>query len=374
MRALLLALVVVLVAATAVAAEESAVMADEGKATAPPSRAVLEGVPEIGFHIHLSPLPGSIYSVMQYIGDPCSYDYIAAVSGVAFRRFWNRDDGGNIDSMYLAPESYRRIFTALGYDYRAVPHSGKAAMVAAIKESIAKGRPVLAFGIIGPPECGIVTGYDKDGEVLYGYSYFQDRSRFPGYYEQPEWFERASWGPEEGAIIIGDKKPRPAERDTLISTLEWAVDLARTPVRPNRPNHASGLAAYDAWANGLEVDADYPADDDKTMGTRAMIHGDQAVMLEDRRAAITYLRSMASVAPEAAGELNAAADLYERAVGEMSGIWLWGHDMGPEVAKGLLDPATRRGIARHVRLARDREAEAVNHLEAALAALRSHPQ
>jgi hypothetical protein len=339
---------------------------EPGNAT---ERSVLEGVPRIGFHLHLCPFPGSLYSCMEYLGEPCSYDYLMGVTGAAFRRFWQRDDGGNVDLMYLAPEPHRRAFAALGRGHQVVPSSDKAAMVRALRESVALGRPVLAFGIIGPPECGVVAGYDRGGEVLVGYSYFQDAS-IPGYYERSDWYERAGFAGGIGFIVIGDRVPRPPERDTLVSSLEWAVDLARRPRRPERPEHLSGLAAYGGWADGLEVDGDYPRNDPTVLATRAMVHGDQATMLEERRSGASYLRSMVEVAPEAADDLLAAATLYDEAAGEMAGIWLWGFDMGPEVADGLVDAGTRRGIARHVRAAGEKEARAVEHLEKALAVLK----
>jgi hypothetical protein len=80
-----------------------------------PARVILEGVPRVGYDIHLSPFPGSLHAVLQYTGDPCNYDYIMGVSGAAFRRFWNRDDGGNIDISYLGDTPFSRIFEALGY-------------------------------------------------------------------------------------------------------------------------------------------------------------------------------------------------------------------------------------------------------------------
>ncbi len=336
--------------------------------TGEPTRAVLAGVPKIGYHIHLCPFPGSLYACMEYLGDPCSYDYLMGVTGAAFRRFWQRDDGGNVDLMYLAPEPHRRAFEALGYECSTVPATDKDAMVQAIKASIAEGRPVLAFGIIGPPECGIVAGYDQGGEVLIGYSYFQDGS-FPGYYELAGWFEKMERG-ALGAILIGDKAARPPERAILKSTLEWAIDLARTPVWPNRPDHASGLAAYDAWAAGMEVDADYPRDNPQVLGVRVMVHGDQTVMLDERRNAARYLRSMVEVAPEAGDHLNAAATLYDQVADQVGRVWLWGHSMGPEVGQALVDPNIRKGIAQGIRTAREKEARAVAYLAQALATLK----
>lgn len=305
---------------------------------------------------------------MEYKGDPCSYDYLMGVTGAAFRRFWNRDDGGNVDLMYLAPEPDRRAFAALGYSYSVVPPDDKVGIIRAIQETVARGVPAIAFGIIGPPEAGLVTGYDRDGEVLYGYSYFQDPS-LPGYYEKDGWFEVVEQHVPYAAILIGEKQPRPSEREILASTLAWVIDLEHTSSRPSAPDHSSGLAAYDDWADGMEVDEDYPADDAEVLGVRVMILGDQAVMLEERRNAASYLRSMVEVAPEAAEHLTAAAGLFEEAASQMPGVWLWGSNMGPEVGQALTDAEIRRGIARHIRLARGAEARGVEHLEKALAVL-----
>jgi hypothetical protein len=339
----------------------------------PGGRVVLEGVPRIGYHLHLCPFPGSLFACMQYIGDPCSYDFLMAVSGGAFRRFWNRDDGGNVDLMYLKPEPYQRVFRALGYAYDVVGTDDKAALITALKRSIAKGRPALGFGIIGPPECDIVAGYDRGGEVLIGFSYFQDSS-IQGYYERDTWYERAAWASGIGFIVLGAKGSRPSERDVLVSTLEWAVDLARTPVRPGRPDHSTGLAAYEGWAAGLEIDADYPRDNAEVLRTRVMVHGDQAMMLEDRRSAARYLRGMVEKAPEAAEDLNAAAGLYDQVVDQMGGLWLWGSNMGPEVGQALVDRETRCGISRHIRAARDFEARAVQRVEKALKTLNGNAE
>lgn len=138
---------------------------------------ILENVPRLGFDIHMCPFPGSLYAYLKYIGDSPDYDYLMGVTGAAFRRLWNRDDGGNVDLSYLGDEPFRRIFDALGYEWRIIP-AEKEAMIQAIKATLVKGRPVISFGIIGPPEAGLVAGYSEDGAVLYGWSYFQDWPEF----------------------------------------------------------------------------------------------------------------------------------------------------------------------------------------------------
>ena len=335
---------------------------------------ILQNVPRVGFDIHMCPFPGSLYAYLQYTGDPQDYDYLMGVTGAAFRRFWNRDDGGNIDLSYLGDEPFRRIFAALGYAWRKVP-AEKAAMIQALKASLAQGRPAIAFGIIGPPEAGLVAGYAEDGAVLYGWSYFQDWPEFQQkrdtYYEKRNWFETMDTNAGKGLILVGDKlSARPDPRAIFIGSLEWAIDLERATERPGCPDHVAGLAAYDAWADALEVDADYPADNTEILGTRIMVHGDQCTMLYERRHAAAYLRKMMAVAPEAAVPLTAAAALYDAASALGEKLWPWGYDMGPEAQQGLAVAATRRELAGHIRAAGAKEAEAVEHLEAALTRLR----
>jgi hypothetical protein len=73
-------------------------------------------VPRIGFDVHMCPFPGSLHACLEYLGDPCDYDYLMGVTGAAFRRLWNRDDGGNVDLSYLGDEPFRRAFEALGHE------------------------------------------------------------------------------------------------------------------------------------------------------------------------------------------------------------------------------------------------------------------
>jgi hypothetical protein len=94
-----------------------------------PEQTILGNVPRIGFDIHLCPFPGSLFAAMKHIGDRLDYDYLMGVSGRAFRRFWNRDDGGNVDLMYLAPEPYERAFRSIGRAYEVAANNDKAGML-----------------------------------------------------------------------------------------------------------------------------------------------------------------------------------------------------------------------------------------------------
>ena len=332
------------------------------------TRMILEGVPRIGYDVHLCPFPGALYAYLMYVGDPQDYDYLMGVTGAPFRRLWNRNDGGNVDLSRLGDEPFQRVFDALAYEWRQVP-AEKDTMIQAIKASLAQGRPAISFGIIGPPEAGLVAGYDEGGSVLHGWSYFQNQRE--RYYEQRDWFEMMDKGSGVGLLIIGDRQPaRLADHEALVASLEWALNLEHTAHRPNLPDHLAGLAAYDGWADGLEVDADYPSDDPATIGIRVMVYGDQCVMLEERHEAARFLRRMKGVAPQAANHLEDAAALYD-AVGDLvTPLWPWPIDPGAGALQALADTHTRRELAGHVRAAKVKEARAVEHLECALAELR----
>lgn len=338
-------------------------------------RHVLDGVPRLGFDRFTNPFCGALHAWLEFTGDPSPYDYLMGVSGAAFRRTWNRDDGGNVDLMYFAPEPHRRAFEALGYAWSEVP-GDRDAFLAAVRESLAAGRPVIAFGIVGPPEACLITGYDRGGDVLIGRSFFQDvpdlagaaGTEPSGYFRQERWHAETDNHAGFAALVVGERGPRPDAREVLASALEWAVRLERTPLWEGIPEHVCGLAAYEAWADGLAIAADYPPGDAQVLGLRQMVHADQTTMLVERRDAARFLRRMADAAPEAGASLCAAADAYEEVANQAPGVWLWGwgFDIGPEVGRDLAKPGVREGIAKHVRKAQEAEERAVEHLEQAL--------
>ena len=352
-------------------------------------RLVLKGVPKIGFHRRMCPFPAAVEAVLEFLGRPEPYDYLMGVSGAAFRRIWHRDDGGNVDLSRLQPEPHRLLFRAIGFDYHVLPAADGPVMTDAVKASIAAGKPVIGFGIIGPPEAGLVCGYDRGGEVLLGHSYFDFEKHPPEapYYQKADWFEdmrgaQPQYGEPRpmGMIVLGEPGPRPQPREVLRTSLAWAIDLARVSRRANLPSHVCGLAAYDAWAHALEVEADYedalidPDSDDLTaprsiIETRVMVHGDQATMLYERTEAAAFLRRMAQHAGQGADLLQEAAGLYEQ-VGKTN-VWPWKakHYMAKEVKEGVAVRDVRHRFARDIRQAAAAETQAVALLERALQAL-----
>lgn len=264
---------------------------------------------------------------------------------------------------------FHRAFKSMGYDYQMIQSSNEPAMMTAVKQSIAAGKPVFAFGIIGPPECCLVTGYDPANSALLGYSYFQpDPST---YYYQPDWHSHAHFPGPLGMFILGDKHAAPSQRQILISTLEYAIELSQMTAPPWLPgDHSAGLSAYDAWAAALEADSDYPATDQAAMDARILVQSNEVTMTEERASAATYLRAAISVGSEAQDDLLAAADLYDQVAAESKNLYTGDRSRGSAIRAALSDPKIRRQYAAHVRVAKEKEAQALTHLQSALIRLK----
>ena len=173
------------------------------------TRTVIENVPKVAFApIHdgkweFTPFPSCLKAALSSIGDSFSYHYLLGTSGAAFRLVWHgkRWEGGNVDIVFMAEnpvEPFRRALVATGRDYEILlnnaarwdsaefPPATQAKYLSAILkndealfkdkivDSIDRGRPVIGLGIVGPPEACIITGYDDGGNVLIGWSMFQE--------------------------------------------------------------------------------------------------------------------------------------------------------------------------------------------------------
>jgi len=148
-----------------------------------------------------------------------------------------------------------------------------------------------------------------------------------------------------------------------------ANNAAHTSRRPEKPDHVAGLAAYDAWADGLLIDADFPPDDRETLDIRTMVYGDQVCMVHDRAFGAQFLADCVPVAPEAAEPLKAAALTLAR-VPATPDLYPWQAMPQSELVRlSLASREVREDLVTRIRAARDCEAQALDHMAAALARL-----
>ncbi|HEX2988403.1 MAG TPA: hypothetical protein VHS06_09550 [Chloroflexota bacterium] len=308
---------------------------------------------------------------------------------MAFRLLWNSKgwDSGNVDPLLMAEdplEPFRRTFEALGYSFDTIfreDFAGQRAIRQAslgcedefrrrIVDSIARrGRPVIAIGVAGPPECCLVTGYDGDGDTLIGWSYFQDMPEFAaglrfepaGYFRKRDWYANTF-----GLMSIGERSSRPSTSDLVRESLSWALKLVRTPMVRD---HYSGLAAYASWAETLSMDGEFPIHDSALLHQRFMVHNDAvSTVAEGRWYAAQYLRRVAAQESSMAEQLLAAAACYEKEHDLMWELWeaVGGNGVSEDRVLRLADPEVRRGMVSIILLASELDEEAAGQIERAL--------
>jgi hypothetical protein len=362
------------------------------------SRVVLEGVPAVGYHEHdgkveLCPFPACLKTCLEYMGEQVAYEYIMGTSGAAFRLLWNPEewDGGNVDTLVMSEyplEPHRRAFEAVGYtyeflanrDYSQAPaitklfgtFEGRELFLDRIVASICdKNRPVLAFGVIGPPECCIITGYDEGGEILIGRNFFQDMPEFnpdgekeaSGYFRKRDWYQNTL-----GLILIGDGVDRPPKRDIYREALRWALEIGYTSKVHHRYN---GFEAYTAWAEALLKDAElFAANDLGRLFWLYAVHNDAMTMVaEGRWYASLFMASIAREEPKMAKALYQAAACYAAEHDLMWKIWdlLGGTGFSEVQIRNLAKADIRRQIVPLILQAQAKDREAANYIERALA-------
>lgn len=202
--------------------------------------------------------PICVKAVSEYLGDDVSYAYIMAATGAAFRLVWNRAkwDLSNIDIYHTLRESndiYQYGAKALGREFSILGRdegTSKKEFSTYMKTAIAKGYPIIALGIIGPPEPCIVSGFESDGDVVIGWNFFQNDPEYSsavdimdnGYFRCETWWENTD---TQAVMCIGEIKDTPyGDKDI--------VKMALNIMEAREENtYAKGIRAYQAWKDML---------------------------------------------------------------------------------------------------------------------------
>jgi len=395
-------MVIALVAlAAGVRSVASAQQPDQGEAArVKPEQFVLENVPYIGpdWQNRLDGpqdfmLPSAMGSVMKYLGgDPAQgYRFYLCVSGLAYRQLWHpaRWDCA-FDSVYAISsdpiEPIRRCLEAAGYDFRVIGNRAvceKRGLTKTLPEygalddlrrevcaSLQAGRPVIALGLLSA--AAVVAGYEDEGRVLLGWTMVDNEGAAErdnlGYLRFRDWLANT-----EAVVVIGDKRPPLPPADVYRKALLWAVEGARTP---KQGEYAGGLAAFSAWADALGHNEELPADDLKTLGNRHMAHFFISLAVAEGRAfGSAIFPAAGAIQPAAAADLQAAEDCYHLMHDLVWRLWQTeGPGTDEDKLRRFADPEVRRELQRIILIQRDKDAEAVAHLERALLAMGAKPE
>lgn len=356
--------------------------AEKGKSS------ILYGVPRAyyGAYDGCTPYPICLKSCANYLGQEVSYDDLIVGCGAAFRLVWNTQgwDGGNVDVMFAFDDPdrvYRLGVQALGRSFSMVQRERGAAVVPGQKQDfidffkprLAAGLPVIALGIIGPPEACVLTGYEEDGAVLLGWNLFQDIPDFGGAVEKMEgegYFRSRTWweNPDTLALIgLGEKVGEPL---SLQSIIQNAVQVLSGRVVGEQ---AKGLAAYDAWKKAVLDEGQFPSGMIlPLLSERLMCQADAMDCLSDGRYnAARFFEKQALLHPAHAAAMGRLAARFTEvskaafAMGDLLGGW----DRGEAQMRNFARRDVREGIAAQIDAAKaaDEQAlEALGQLEKAL--------
>lgn len=368
------------------------------------ARRVIEGVPRIQFY-ESGPrcpedfcLPSSLRALTEHLGESlgcqhikgrgsvpkveCAYAYLTGITGEAFQLFWSKDwadahpGHGLVHAGQI--EGLARAFEAIGHSYQATfrgqPGFDETTLRDRVIASIAAGRPALGFGVVGPPEPGLISGYDEGADVLIGWDFFQGMPEFQGglefepsgYYRQRNWTSRIA-----GLVTIGDKVDKPPLGEVARKALRRALEIMRTPtIKDGERELHSGLAAYIAWANALRPDEDFPRDNLDVLRQRHGEHDDAVgIVAEGRWYGSLFLRQVGRQEPALAPALNKVADCFAAEHDLMWAVWyfLGGLGRSDEHARKMAEPFLRERMVPIILLSREKDEEAANCIERALA-------
>jgi RNA polymerase sigma factor (sigma-70 family) len=365
-------------------------------------RKVLEKVPLINFELHRIkgkdgiprcpesvPLPSCIRAYLEYMGqgyEPLIIEahgrkwrldntYVMAMgtSGAAFKLNWR--PGWFMDNpllSHMADDPYepqKRALDALGIPYEILENDGKNRdlFIKKIKECIEKQRrPLIARGIVGPPEECLVTGFDKNGDVLIGWSFFQRMKEFlkDVEFEAHGYFRKSNWyNDTHDILLLGERNKDKDLSDTYHHSLIWAIDVMEKPLcRQGVPN---GIAAYQSWIDTIADDTAFSGKKVKELRYQYSIHHSNVGLLaECRWYAHLFLQKILKdtgkydTLGNAASCFNAVHDIMWEVWGAVGGL-----GVAPAKAKRFAEPDVRKEVIELLKKARDMDVKALAYIK-----------
>lgn len=225
------------------------------------------------------------------------YDWVIGASGAAFT--WTID-AATWDPLAAAPlddATLSRAAQAAGTkpDVVGPPFDDemRALVLDRVAEAVDAKLPPLVKGIAGPPEYGLIVGYDEDGPTFFARTFF-DKTDKP---TKIDWSAFAD--AEHGLVAFLDRAKAPDRAKVAAGAIGHAVTTA-----------GDTEAALQTWLDGLRDDARWS--DTKHAGAAAFgDHAMRTILADKRRAAARFLRSVRGIFSSSPGaDILRAAESY----------------------------------------------------------------
>lgn len=304
--------------------------------------------------------PSCMRSVMAAFNEDQAYDFsfFAGVSGDFFTQLWlepkwrYNDSYSNVCKASQKP--IKAAFDACGYEYTYVDNTqikeNEAEMLQKIIASIDKGLPVLAFGIVGPPNCSIICGYAQDGKQLIGWSQFTGETNEDELIDQvcaENYFQVGNDLTHiEALIFFGKQKPRVSIAENIKQSI---LNIPALAALPSTDELRMGKDAFDAWADSLLCDEYFQ---DETMLEGPLDTYQSCVVQTGTNLFYldAYLNNALKLCPEIEAQLKTLIDLFaqEKAAFDQLIEYQGGYFFEKD-RKALLDKNFRDGLAKHVK-------------------------
>ncbi len=338
---------------------------------------ILYGVPKIHWgkevegQVQCTPFPMCLQVILNYMGQNISYAQIMASSGAAFRQRWGIEDGGwdfaAVDirnTFFEHRKAFELAFSCAGRSFKIIEEGSKQDYLELIKQEVSCGRPVIALGVVGPPEACIITGYKDNGEVLLGWSLFQVEgdtfggaaSDESGYFIQGNWWENI-----EGVMSVGEDILEYAPAKEILQNALTIMTQEKTEVYEGKIgcSYLCGQAAFEAWAKAIEDDSVFAKGMD--INDRGFCQNDAEVMLgEGRGFAASFISSLIGNYPSIAKELKQCAEILKLESECMTKMReaRGGYFVCEETMEKFRDKGARTEVAKFIRQAAHYEKEA----------------
>jgi len=257
----------------------------------------------------------ALKDVLGYYGVTADYDWLAALTGESFA-FTARREGcrgawpNGLSGDYLEglTEHYGLTFRAvLGGSADPVKPASEVQgdAVAAIRDRLARGRPILVFGAWPASNgfgWGVAARYDAADSALYGYTLGAgDEVRLSG--PIAEAYEVSYRAADE---------PDPAE--LLAMVLTQALELGQASADSG---WQSGIAAYDLWIRDLDTTPFCPVCPDSGKGCFDRLIW---TLLANKESANRFLQDMREALPDQTALIDEAIAQNTAIIGKLSGI------------------------------------------------------